>query len=109
MEQPLAEASKEQFAEAATAFGVASKRPLRTLVTRLPRPLLLHRRLTVRRGLPGGPSCRVGPVTRVTIAPEGTRPLVGELPWASIAGFGDVLVVMALVVWFAHRSERRVS
>ena len=33
--------------------------------------------------------------------------LVGELPWASIAGFGDVLVVMALVVWFAHRSERR--
>ena len=37
MEQPLAEASKEQFAEAATAFGVASKRPLRTLVTRLPR------------------------------------------------------------------------
>lgn len=33
--------------------------------------------------------------------------LVGELPWASTAGFGDVLLVMALVVWFAHRSERR--
>lgn len=33
--------------------------------------------------------------------------LVGELPWASIAGFGDVLVVMGVVAWFAHRSERR--
>jgi membrane protease YdiL (CAAX protease family) len=33
--------------------------------------------------------------------------LVGELPLASIAGFGDVLVVMAIVVWLAHRSERR--
>jgi uncharacterized protein len=33
--------------------------------------------------------------------------LVGDLPWASIAGFGDVLVVMAFVIWFANRSERR--
>jgi membrane protease YdiL (CAAX protease family) len=33
--------------------------------------------------------------------------LVGDLPWASIAGFADVLAVMAVVVWLAHRSERR--
>lgn len=30
-----------------------------------------------------------------------------ELPWASIAGFADVAVVMALVVWLAHRHVRR--
>ena len=65
---------RKQFAEAAQAFGVASKRPLRTLVTRLPRPLLPHRRLAVPRGLRGEPSCGVGPVKRVTIGPEGTRP-----------------------------------
>ena len=33
--------------------------------------------------------------------------LVGELPWGSVAGFADVLVAMAAVVWLAHRSERR--
>lgn len=33
--------------------------------------------------------------------------LVGELPWGSVAGFADVLVAMAVVVWLAHRSERR--
>jgi hypothetical protein len=33
--------------------------------------------------------------------------LVGELPWASVAGFADVLVAMAVVVWLALRSERR--
>ena len=33
--------------------------------------------------------------------------LVGELPWGSVAGFADVLVAMAVVLWFAHRSERR--
>lgn len=33
--------------------------------------------------------------------------LVGELPWASVAGFADVLVAMAVVVWLAARSERR--
>jgi membrane protease YdiL (CAAX protease family) len=33
--------------------------------------------------------------------------LVGELPWASVAGFADVLAAMAVVVWMAARSERR--
>ena len=32
--------------------------------------------------------------------------LAGQLPWASIAGFADVLAVMAVVVWLASRSER---
>lgn len=30
-----------------------------------------------------------------------------ELPWASIAGFADVLVVMAVVIWFARRHVRK--
>lgn len=30
-----------------------------------------------------------------------------ELPWASIAGFADVLAVMAVVIWLAVRHERR--
>jgi membrane protease YdiL (CAAX protease family) len=30
-----------------------------------------------------------------------------ELPWASIAGFADVLVVMAVVIWFARRHIRK--
>jgi len=30
-----------------------------------------------------------------------------ELPWASIAGFADILVVMAAVIWIAIRHERR--
>ena len=30
-----------------------------------------------------------------------------ELPWASIAGFADVLAVMLAVLWLAHRHERR--
>jgi len=30
-----------------------------------------------------------------------------ELPWASIAGFADVLAVMALVIWLAYRHQRR--
>jgi uncharacterized protein len=29
------------------------------------------------------------------------------LPWASIAGFADVLAVMAAVIWFAFRHQRR--
>lgn len=33
--------------------------------------------------------------------------LVGELPWASVAGFADVLVAMAVIVWLAVRSERK--
>ncbi|MGA9162631.1 MAG: hypothetical protein WB297_17445, partial [Actinomycetota bacterium] len=33
--------------------------------------------------------------------------LVGDLPWGSVAGFADVLVAMGVVVWLAHRSERR--
>jgi uncharacterized protein len=31
------------------------------------------------------------------------------LPWASIAGFTDVLAVMAVVIWLAFRHERRAS
>jgi hypothetical protein len=31
------------------------------------------------------------------------------LPWASIAGFADVLALMAVVVWLAARHERRVQ
>jgi uncharacterized protein len=31
----------------------------------------------------------------------------GSLPWASMAGFGNVLALMALIVWLAHRHERR--
>lgn len=30
-----------------------------------------------------------------------------ELPWASIAGFGDVAAAMALVIWLAHRHLRK--
>ncbi len=29
-----------------------------------------------------------------------------ELPWASITGFADVLAVMAVVIWLAHRHRR---
>jgi uncharacterized protein len=32
-----------------------------------------------------------------------------ELPWASIAGFADVLAVMGLVLWLAHRHHVRHS
>ena len=35
--------------------------------------------------------------------------LAGELPWASIAGFADVLGLMALALWLAFRRERRFS
>jgi uncharacterized protein len=31
------------------------------------------------------------------------------LPWASIAGFADVLAVMAAVIWLAFRHQRRIS
>lgn len=31
------------------------------------------------------------------------------LPWASIAGFADVLAVMALIIWLAARHERRTA
>jgi membrane protease YdiL (CAAX protease family) len=30
-----------------------------------------------------------------------------DLPWASIAGFADVLALMVLTVWLAHRHQRR--
>jgi hypothetical protein len=30
-----------------------------------------------------------------------------DLPWASIAGFVDVLAVMAVAVWLGHRHQRR--
>ncbi|HEX6197620.1 MAG TPA: hypothetical protein VFZ37_17010, partial [Jiangellaceae bacterium] len=32
-----------------------------------------------------------------------------ELPWASIAGFVDVLAVMAVIIWLAARHERKVA
>jgi membrane protease YdiL (CAAX protease family) len=32
-----------------------------------------------------------------------------ELPWASIAGFADVLGLMALVIWLAHRHGRELA
>ena len=32
-----------------------------------------------------------------------------ELPWASIAGFADVLAVMVLALWLAHRHLRKVQ
>jgi uncharacterized protein len=32
-----------------------------------------------------------------------------ELPWASIAGFADIMAVMALVLWLAFRHQRRAS
>lgn len=35
--------------------------------------------------------------------------LAGELPWAAIAGFADVLGLMALALWLAFRRERRRS
>ena len=35
--------------------------------------------------------------------------LTGELPWAAIAGFADVIGLMAAVIWFAHRRERRAA
>ena len=31
------------------------------------------------------------------------------LPWASIAGFANVLAVMAAVIWLAYRHQRRIS
>jgi hypothetical protein len=31
------------------------------------------------------------------------------LPWASIAGFADVLAVMAVIIWLAVRHERRAA
>ena len=30
-----------------------------------------------------------------------------ELPWASMAGFGEVLIAMVVVLWLAHRYGRR--
>ena len=33
--------------------------------------------------------------------------LTGQLPWAAIAGFADVIGLMVGVIWFAHRRERR--
>jgi hypothetical protein len=30
-----------------------------------------------------------------------------ELPWASIAGFMDVIAIMFAAIWLAHRRERR--
>jgi hypothetical protein len=31
----------------------------------------------------------------------------GELPWTSMAGWGDVLGLMLLSLWLAHRRERK--
>jgi hypothetical protein len=30
-----------------------------------------------------------------------------ELPWASMAGFGQVLIAMGVVLWLAHRHAAR--
>jgi membrane protease YdiL (CAAX protease family) len=35
--------------------------------------------------------------------------LAGALPWAAILGFVDVLGLMAAVLWFAHRHERKLD
>jgi hypothetical protein len=35
--------------------------------------------------------------------------LTGQLPWAAIAGFADVIGLMAAVIWLAHRRERRMA
>ena len=35
--------------------------------------------------------------------------LTGRLPWAALLGFADVIAVMAAVIWFAHRHERRLA
>jgi membrane protease YdiL (CAAX protease family) len=32
-----------------------------------------------------------------------------DLPWAAIAGFVDVMAVMAAAIWLAHRHERRAA
>jgi hypothetical protein len=50
-----------------------------------------------------------------TISPvtPSTRPAFGvparRLPWASIAGFADVLGLMALVIWLAYRHRRSLA
>ena len=33
--------------------------------------------------------------------------LAGQLPWAAIMGFADVIGLMVAVIWWAHRHERR--
>ena len=38
-----------------------------------------------------------------------TGDLAGELPWAAILGFADVLVLMAVVIWLAKRHERKLD
>jgi hypothetical protein len=35
--------------------------------------------------------------------------LRGELPWASMAGFGDVLGLMVAILWLARRRERKLG
>lgn len=35
--------------------------------------------------------------------------LAGELPWAAIMGFADVIGLMAAVIWLAHRHERKLD
>lgn len=35
--------------------------------------------------------------------------LAGRLPWAALLGFVDVIAVMATLIWFAHRHERKRS
>jgi len=33
--------------------------------------------------------------------------LLGRLPWAALLGFADVIAVMAVILWIAHRHERK--
>ena len=35
--------------------------------------------------------------------------LAGELPWAAIMGFADVIGLMAAVIWLGHRHERKLD
>jgi len=35
--------------------------------------------------------------------------LVGRLPWASLLGFADVIVVMVFILWFARKHERKLD
>lgn len=35
--------------------------------------------------------------------------LLGRLPWAALLGFADVIAVMAAILWFARRHERKLD
>jgi hypothetical protein len=35
--------------------------------------------------------------------------LAGQLPWAAILGFADVIMLMAAAIWLARRHERKLD